>query len=189
MSESYRLNTELAQKIVANIMTASGAGANVIGTDGVIIASYDPTRVGSYHEGGHRMIIHDLDEHAISEEMAASMAGTKAGYIGSIRLGSQRLGLIGIRGDPEKVKPLQKMAELAAQEAILRDASARREREEIRAMEEEIVEIAENMRILAMNGSIQAAKLGERGQAFKVVVSEMRKLSERIQQIVGRRGA
>ena len=99
----------------------------------------------------------------------------------------QRIAAVGIRGDPVHSKPIQKMAELAARESILRDAETTEERKKVLEMQANIEDIAERMRILSMNGSIQAAKLGEKGQAFKIVVGEMRKLAEQIHQIVATR--
>lgn len=187
MQTKYEITTELAQRIVSDIMTASGFGANVIGPDGIVIASFDPARVGTFHEGGHRVITGAVDELAITDEMAATMKGTKSGYIGAIKIGGQRVAAVGIRGDSVQSKPIQKMAELAVRETLLRDADNHEERRKVLEMQSTIVDIAERMRILSMNGSIQAAKLGEKGQAFKIVVAEMRKLAEQIHQIVGSR--
>lgn len=185
MQTRYEITPKIAQKIVSDIKTASGFGANVIGPDGIVIASFDPARVGTFHEGGYRVITGAVDELAITDEMAATMKGTKSGYIGSIRIEGQRVAAVGIRGDVIQSKPIQKMAELAARETLLRESESHEERKKVREMEATIVDIAERMRILSMNGSIQAAKLGEKGQAFKIVVAEMRKLAEQIHQIVG----
>jgi len=188
MENKFEITPVLAKKIVSDIMTASGSGANVIGPDGMVIASFDPSRVGTFHEGGHRVLTGTADELAITDEMAAAMKGTKSGYIGAIRIGGQRVAAVGIRGDAAQVKPIQKMAELAVRETLLREAEIQLERHKVREMGAEIVNIAEQMRIIAMNGSIQAAKLGQKGDAFKVVVAEMRKLAEQIHQVVGAKG-
>ena len=47
-----------------------------------------------------------------------------------------------------------------------------------------IMDISERMGILALNGSIQAARLGSAGNPFKVVASEMRTLSDEIGRII-----
>ncbi len=187
MQKKYEITEQLAKKIVEDIKSASGYGANVIGPDGIILYSFEPARIGTFHEGGYQVITGTVEEMAITDEMAATMKGTKGGYIGAIKMDGLRVAAIGIRGDSIASKPIQKMAELAARESLLRDAESFKEREKVREMEVTIVDIAERMRILSMNGSIQAAKLGEKGQAFKIVVAEMRKLAEQIHQIVGQR--
>jgi methyl-accepting chemotaxis protein len=50
-------------------------------------------------------------------------------------------------------------------------------------MKAEIREVAAQMQVISINGSIQAAKLGEKGNAFKIIVTEMRRLADQIKQI------
>lgn len=184
MRNDYAINPELAKKIVIDIRTAAGADANVIGAGGIIIASFDPLRVGTVHEGGQRIMSGETDEVAITTEMALTMKGVKAGYNGAITVNGHRVGAVGIRGDPEQTKPLVRMAELAIREEILREMEFVKERQLVRSMEAQIVDIAERMKVLSLNGSIQAAKLGDKGRAFKIVVGEMRKLAEQINDII-----
>lgn len=184
MEDRYTLKQELARQIVANIKAVANADANVIGQGGVIIASYDPARVGTVHEGGRRIMDGEVDEIAITTETASSLKGTRPGYNGVIKLDGRRLAVIGIAGDPERVRPLQKMAEIAVREEIRRETELGQEREIVRGMEAQIVDIAERMKVLSLNGSIQAAKLGEKGKSFKIVVAEMRKLAEQINEII-----
>lgn len=184
MEDIYTIKQELARQIVANIKAVAGADANVIGQGGVIIASYDPARVGTVHEGGRRIMDGEVDEIAITAETASSLKGTRPGYNGVIKQDGRRIAVIGIAGDPERVRPLQKMAEIAVREEIRRETEIRREREIVRGMEAQIVDIAERMKVLSLNGSIQAAKLGEKGKSFKIVVAEMRKLAEQINEVI-----
>ncbi|MFA6508182.1 MAG: sugar diacid recognition domain-containing protein [Treponemataceae bacterium] len=184
MSKNYQLTKQLATRIVADIKTAANADANVIGENGLILASFDASRVGTIHEGGKRIMNGEVDEIAISIDMAATMQGTRPGYNGIVKIDGQRVAVIGIRGDPETVKPIQKLAELTLREELRRESEIRHEREIVRSMEEKIMDIAERMKVLALNGSIQAAKIGERGQSFKIVVAEMRKLAEQINEVI-----
>jgi carbohydrate diacid regulator len=184
LKSAFTIKPELAHKIVTDIKTVSGADANVIDQRGIIIASYDPNRVGTIHEGGKRIMDGEVDEIAITPEMAATMKGTRPGYNGVIKLNGQRIAVIGIAGDPQIVKPLQKMAEIAVKEEIQREIETEQERQIVRDMENQIIDIAERMKVLSLNGSIQAAKLGDKGRSFKIVVAEMRKLAEQINEII-----
>lgn len=166
----------------------TGGKVNFIGERGIIISSAEPERVGTIHEGGARIMAGEVEELAITPAMAAEMKGANAGYNGAIRYRGELVGCLGLGGDPEQVKPLQKMASVIILDALEREDIRREEgrrRDEVIAG---IQEISENMRVLALNGSIQAAKLGNRGDAFKVVAGEMRKLAESINRMVDRMG-
>ena len=178
------VSRELAQRIVEGIKTASGANANFICEGGIIAASYDPARVGTVHEGGKRIMDGELDEIAISAESAAGMKGTRPGYNGVVRIGGRRVAVIGISGDPDWARPIQRMAELVVREELRRSLDLESERVLVKEMESKIIDIAERMKVLSLNGSIQAAKLGDRGKAFKIVVAEMRALAEQINEII-----
>jgi carbohydrate diacid regulator len=184
LNNRYTLSKELASKIVSDIRTAAGADANIIGEGGYILASYDPQRVGNFHEGGKRILSGELDEISVTKDVAASMQGMRTGYVGVVKVEGQRVAAIAITGDPETAKPIQKMAEIALREDIRREMEIHREREIVRAMETQIMDIAEQMKVLSLNGSIQAAKIGEGGKAFKIVVAEMRKLAEKINEVI-----
>jgi carbohydrate diacid regulator len=181
---TYKLTRELAARIVSDIKTAANADANIIGEGGYVLASYDPKRVGDMHEGGRRILAGETDEIAITSAVAATLQGARTGYIGVVKVDGERVAAIGITGDPETTKPIQKMAEIALREEIRREVEIHREREVVRSMEAQIMDIAERMKVLSLNGSIQAAKIGESGKSFKIVVAEMRKLAEQINEVI-----
>lgn len=184
MSKTYQVTKELAARIVADIKTAANADANVIGDGGYILASYDQTRVGNYHEGAHRILSGEIDEIEMTSERAETLKGARPGYIGVVKVEGRRVAVIAVTGEPEATKPIQKMAEIALREEILREMAIIRERQVVKAMEARIIDLAENMKVLALNGSIQAAKIGDSGKSFKVVVTEMRKLAEQINEVI-----
>ncbi|MBP7096649.1 MAG: hypothetical protein KBC36_11235 [Spirochaetia bacterium] len=186
MAHEDNLNTELARRVVQLVGEATGHNVNVMGQDGVIIASTDPARVGTIHDGARRIMAGEVDEIAVTPEMAAGMAGTRAGYNGVITWNERRVACIGISGDPTMVKPVQKMAEIVVREELDRLAARRREQEFISSMDAEIADIAERMMVLSLNGSIQAARVGAAGRGFKIVVQEMRGLAAQIQEKVRR---
>lgn len=185
MNDTYTISKEQAARIVAVIKAAADADANVIGEGGAILASFDSARIGTIHEAGKRIMGGEIDEVAITVETAATLKGTRPGYNGVVKVDGRRVAVIGIRGDPEKVKPIQKMAEIALREEICRETAIARERAKVKDVEDRITDIAERMKVLSLNGSIQAAKIGEKGKSFKIVVAEMRKLAEQINEVIG----
>lgn len=174
---------ELADKVCSIIHEITGGVVNVMGKEGKIISSSNPQRIGSIHEGGAKIMAGECDEIAINREMAAQMLGAKAGYNGLVRHNTIRIGCIGIGGDPDRVKPLQKMAALIISNELQQLEELEKRMQNFSELSGQIKDIAERMGILSLNGSIQAARLGQLGNPFKIVASEMRTLSEEIETI------
>jgi len=101
---------ELAEKIVEMLHEVTEDNVNFMSSNGTIIASIQKNRVGTIHEGARRIMSGEIDELAITDEEAMKLSGVKPGYNGVVHYGEIRLGCIGITGDPEKMKPLQKLA-------------------------------------------------------------------------------
>lgn len=178
------IDKELSDRVVELLHKLTEGKVNFIGERGVIISSSDPGRVGTIHEGGARIMAGEFDEMAITPAMAAEMKGANPGYNGAIRYQGELVGCLGLGGDPEQVRPLQKLASVIILDALEREDIRREEERSRREVIANIHAISENMLVLALNGSIQAAKLGNRGDAFKVVAGEMRKLAETINGMV-----
>ncbi len=174
------LPVEIAQRIVELVKGAAGANVNVMGEGGRIIASSDPARVGTIHEGARRIMAGELDEVAVTPAMAAAMEGARPGYNGAVYHRGARIACIGVSGDPELVRPVQKMAAVVMIQELERRELAERERAFEREVSAEIGEIAERMLVLSLNGSVIAARLGQQGRGFKIVVAEMRSLAGQI---------
>ncbi len=121
-----------------------------------------------------------VEEVAIDAETAAAMKGVKPGYMGAVRMDGRLVACIGIGGDPAVVKPFQKMAALALRQELDRDRLAKRESDLLEDVRRDIGDIAERMQILSLNGAVLAARLGEKGRGFKIVVGEMRNLAAQI---------
>ena len=71
-----RINAETAEQIVRTVSDISGRDINFISPDGMIIASTDKKRVGTYHEIGHRAAAEGKD---LKAEETDTFRGTKAG--------------------------------------------------------------------------------------------------------------
>ncbi len=180
MSPIQALSIEACKHIVTLVHEATGHGVIVMGEGGCILASSDPTRIGNIHDGGRRIMAGEIADIAIDSAMASTMQGVKPGYTGSVRLGGRLVACIGISGDPSEVKPFQRMAALILQQELEQERVAMRERELLASVRQDIGDIAERMQILSLNGAVLAARLGEKGRGFKIVVAEMRNLATRI---------
>ncbi|OQY32530.1 MAG: hypothetical protein B6241_10640 [Spirochaetaceae bacterium 4572_59] len=161
---------ELKRTVTVNLINSNPQG-------GRIISSADPSRIGTIHAGGALIMSGEKREIAITHKDAESIKGAKAGYNGRILFNNKLIGCIGIGGDPDIAMHLQKMAVVIVNETLAREEQHRREKELRDEAVRRIGNIAEDMTVLSLNGSIQAAKIGKYGNGFKVVAVEMRNLA------------
>ncbi|WP_373657656.1 hypothetical protein SPACI_018530 [Sporomusa acidovorans DSM 3132] len=124
----HQVPKELAERVVQLIFDVTGNNVNFMGENGEIIATKQPERLGTIHAGAQKIMAGEVDEIAITVDEAKNMQGVKAGYNGVIQYHKKRIGCIGISGDPEQVRPLQKMAAIIVTEEI-KKIQAYRERE------------------------------------------------------------
>ena len=118
MGEDYQIPQHIAQKTVDLLYEAIGCNINVMGAGGKIIATKQPERLGCVHEGGRRVIAGEEDVVSVTKEMAETMQGVLPGYMGPVLYKDQRIGCIGITGNPNEVMPLQKLAVMVLSEEI-----------------------------------------------------------------------
>ena len=107
---------ELASNIVNMLNEVTNSNVNFMNREGVIIATKQPERLGTIHEGAKRIMSGEVDELAISLEAAEKLEGVLPGYNGAVLYKGERIGCIGLSGDPEKMRFLQKLAAIIIQE-------------------------------------------------------------------------
>ncbi|WP_276572119.1 sugar diacid recognition domain-containing protein [Crassaminicella indica] len=137
----HKVSIELAEKIVKMIHDVTGNNVNFMGEGGEIIATMQPDRLGTIHQGALRIMNGEIDELAITKEEAEKIDGVKAGYNGVIKLDDERIGCIGITGDPQIVKSLQKMAAIVVIEEIRKERDSKRQKDLIEKISLEIKEV------------------------------------------------
>lgn len=184
VQEASLIPLDLAEQVVGVLHQITGGKVNFMGVGGTIVASAQPERVGTIHEGGQKIMAGEVDEIAITEEMAKSMMGALPGYNGVVRFEGKKVGCIGLGGDPDYVKPLQRMATVIVVEELKRRAEEDNRATTIHRFADQIQDIADRMSVISLNGSIQAARLGAQGAPFQVVASQMRKLAAEVIQII-----
>jgi sugar diacid utilization regulator len=183
---SILLTPELANRIVTVLNEVTGSNVNVMGPEGIILASVNKERIGQVHKAAQQIMAGEVNEVAVTQEMAETLEGVKPGYNGAIDFQGVRIGCIGISGDPEIAKPLQKLAAMIIRDELLKTQNKLNQQGLLLSLSDEIEHIADEIRVLAINGSIQASKLGSRGEPFKVVVGEMSRLVTQITQTLER---
>jgi Sugar diacid utilization regulator len=104
-----RLSRFIAQKIVEEMMNVVPYNINVMDENGVIIGSGDSSRIGAFHEGAKRAI-HD----GIAYEVFDEADGMKPGVNEPIIIGGKVIGVVGITGQPDTVRPFSKIVRVTA---------------------------------------------------------------------------
>lgn len=104
---------QISQDIVEMIARETGENVHIMGIKdgqpGTIIATTQPERRGTVHEGAKKLILGQIDEAFITEEQAKTMSGVKPGYTAPITHNNKRIGGLGISGDPSKTKPIARI--------------------------------------------------------------------------------
>lgn len=95
--------TSVAGKIALQLSETIKQNINLMNTEGVIIASSDPNRVGQLHAGAKKLIDEGLPELVVESD--TSFQGAKSGVNLPIYLDDELVGTIGITGPVDKVLP------------------------------------------------------------------------------------
>lgn len=110
----------LANDIVQEMKKIINKNINYIRTDGKIIASTDPKRVGDYHEGAKRVA---SSKAMLIIEYDGQYAGTKKGINLPVSFNNEIIGVIGISGEKEEVEKygqiIKKMTEILIKDSYM----------------------------------------------------------------------
>jgi len=117
-----QITQALAEKIVQKTRELTRLNINVMDRDGMIIASSDPKRINTFHEGAYK-VFQSGSEILISTDNYNKWAGTKPGMNIPIWFNKEIVGVIGISGSPDEVVPFGRavtmMTEMMLQQASL----------------------------------------------------------------------
>lgn len=110
----------LAKKIIDEVKKLFDEDIIIVDVDGMIIASTDPSRINSFHEGA-LICMREKRNVIISKADEGTLRGVKAGINLPVISLHEVIGVIGITGEPERILPygeiLRKMTELLIQES------------------------------------------------------------------------
>ncbi|KKB33884.1 putative glycolate dehydrogenase regulator [Bacillus thermotolerans] len=113
------LSDKLAKRILQEVRKLMDEDFIIVNTEGIIIASTDPDRVGNFHEGA-MIAAHEKRNVILTEKDQELLQGVRAGINLPILFKQSVVGVIGMTGNPEQVTPfgslLKKMTELLIHE-------------------------------------------------------------------------
>lgn len=120
------IEPELAKRFIERLTQYTEYNINIMNESGVIIASRDPARVGTYHEVADRIIHGEQDMIVIRDEK--EFPGVLPGINMAITHQGRKEGVIGVTGDPDRIHEVALITRLAM-ETMLR---YEKQQEEIR---------------------------------------------------------
>lgn len=122
----------LGKQIVMELASLIEQSVIVTDKNGIVIASKDPSRLNSYHEGAF-ISMENREELHITKEMCEELEGVRQGIVLPIVISDTSIGVIGITGKPLEIekyaKLVSKVSELFATEFIMREQRERDIRE------------------------------------------------------------
>lgn len=115
------LTAELAQRVVDQVRPVVAHNVNIIDAHGIIIASVDPARLGTLHDGAVRALergdVVRIDADGADPDMREGVNvpfylgddGAEPGAVKNEAAESEAVGVVGITGDPAVVEPLARI--------------------------------------------------------------------------------
>ena len=111
------IRPEMAKRFIDQITEYTEYNINIMDESGVIIASRDPRRVGTYHEAADR-IIRGKEEIVVIEDDKI-YPGVLPGINMAIMVNGKKEGVVGVTGDPGHIREVAMVTRLAI-EAMLK---------------------------------------------------------------------
>lgn len=138
------LSRESAQSIVTEISSILRQHVNLCDEGGRIVASTDPTRVGTWHGGAARIIAEGLPELVVAHD--EDYPGARRGLNLPVAVDGQVEGVVGITGEYREVASyahvVQKMAEILVRETRERQSRSATDRIHQRFLDQWLLEDA-----------------------------------------------
>lgn len=105
------LNVAISRKMVERAKEIINYNINIMDSKGIIIASTDPSRVGSFHEIAYKILTDKDDIIEIGE--ASDLLGVKNGINMALLNRNEKMGVLGITGKPDEVRPYAHLLKFA----------------------------------------------------------------------------
>lgn len=109
-----RITHEWAQKIVNRVMATVACNINIMDAEGRIVGTGDPKRLNTIHEAA-REVLRRRRTVEISEGEERRWPGVKPGVNMPIELEGNVIGVVGITGQPDRVRPLAALVKMAVE--------------------------------------------------------------------------
>lgn len=98
------LDNVFANQFIEKIKKYTDYNINIMDEKGIIIASRTESRIGTFHEIAYRIIHGDEDEIIVNK--SNRFVGVKEGVNVAFFYKNKKMGVIGITGEPDKIRPI-----------------------------------------------------------------------------------
>ncbi|GAQ24023.1 CdaR family transcriptional regulator [Tepidanaerobacter syntrophicus] len=105
---------EYAQSIVEKTKDLLGKNINIMNSLGIIVGSGDKSRIDTYHEGAAE-VIKTGKSMEITSEQAEKLEGVKPGVNLPVYLNDRIVGVVGITGEPDEVRPFGQLLKISVE--------------------------------------------------------------------------
>ncbi len=186
--EKNIVSIKLAQKTVDTLHKITKNNVQFMGEDGKIIATTQPERLGTIHEGAKKVMANKVDFAEITIETAEEMKGVLPGYTGPIELNGERIACIGITGNPKQTKPLQELAAVIVKEEIIKETERQNKQKIINNVFTQVQQISSTIEELTASAeevSSQTKNMNETANQNNKDVKETNKILDTIRNIAG----
>ena len=110
------LEVSLAEKLIEQITKYTDYNVNIMNREGIIIASRNPERIGIYHEPAWRILHGNEDIITVSSDN--DYPGAVRGINMVIDIDGKREGVVGVTGEPEKIRPIALIIKMSIETMI-----------------------------------------------------------------------
>ena len=110
------LSEALAGRFLEKVAEYTDYNINIMNQKGIIIASRTESRVGTFHEIAFRILHGEEDEIDVDE--SSKFIGVKEGINMAVLYEGKRVGVIGITGEPEKIRPVALLLRMSLETAL-----------------------------------------------------------------------
>ena len=167
IDQIYQILDILASDVVEMVASETGENVHIMGKGGMIIATTQPERRGTIHEGARKLLAGEIDEAFITEEDCQKLTGVRPGYTAPIVFDGKRIAGLGISGDPRRTKPMARIGIRVVESSITRELSNIAVRQAVYEVHQRIEEATSAIQEVAASaqhlvlGSNNMAKISE----------------------------
>lgn len=110
------LNNDIARRFVENLSLYTKYNVNVMNHEGIIIASVDSNRIGSFHETAYNMI--KMQQGSVEVTDNESFLGVKEGINLLVYDEQKPVGVVGVTGNPDEVRNIAYVIKMALESML-----------------------------------------------------------------------
>lgn len=110
------INADMAERIIESTRKTVAYDINIMNEEGFIIASSNHQRIGSFHEVAFQIL--NTQDDTLETIDSEEFIGTRNGINTVLKYKGFQVGVLGITGDPDEVRPLIHILKLAVEAMI-----------------------------------------------------------------------